>query len=86
MLESVKRAYDRGAFIAAGVQCPVKKRTVGKYMRILKPLYTLSLQMQLADSSIGDLLPNLFSVIFIFNKFTFRCINSCKKIVNKYGF
>lgn len=57
MLESVKRAYDKGLFDAGSVECPVPLETVEAYIQILKPAYLLSVSFQKRNSSIGDVIP-----------------------------
>ena len=52
MLESVKRAYDRGAF--SDVECPLSLETIELYLQILKPSYLLNIFFQSNHSSISD--------------------------------
>lgn len=56
MLESVKRAYDRGAFNEE-IVCPVDQQTIELYIQVLKPAYLLSISFQLASSSIAETVP-----------------------------
>lgn len=56
MLESVKRAYDKGVF-SDGQGCPIPLRTVETYLQVLKPAYLLSVSLQKSKSSIADVIP-----------------------------
>ncbi|CAF0905174.1 unnamed protein product, partial [Brachionus calyciflorus] len=70
MLESFLKAYekkafsDEKAFEKQDKPCPVSQRTILSYLKILNPLYTLSLLTQKADWHIGDVIQGL---IFIFD-------------------
>ena len=64
MLESVKRAYDKGAFNEQENECPVDLETINIYLRILQPAYTVSLALQSNESSIADTIP---SILFLIN-------------------
>ena len=68
MLESVKRAYDKGLLIHANdarerdeqnneLDFPVSLQVIETYMQILMPAYRLSLSLQSVNSSIADVLP-----------------------------
>ena len=58
MLESVKRAYDNGAFSVDGdITCPVDLETIELYLQFLKPAYLLSFSFQLSDSWIAETIP-----------------------------
>ena len=62
VLESVKRAYDRGAF-AGGLSCPIPLATIENYIKVLKPAYELSTTLQLDLSSICDVVPSLVNLM-----------------------
>jgi hypothetical protein len=68
MLESVKRAYNKGAFNNENeeLRCPVSLETVETYYEILKKVYLVSLEFQKTNSSISDIIPsiNLFTINF----------------------
>jgi len=66
MLESVKRAYDKGIFDENN-KCNIELHVVETYLQILKPAYLLSLSFQRAGSSIAETIPSnsfLFNLIF----------------------
>ena len=63
VLESVKRAYDRGAFNEIKGLCPVPLETVEIYLQIMKPAYDLSINLQYNDSTICDTLPSIYDLI-----------------------
>ena len=62
VLESVKRAYDRGAF-ASGLSCPIPLDKIEVYIKVLKPAYELSTTLQLNSSSICDVVPSLIHLM-----------------------
>ena len=59
ILESVKRAYDKGCFDAEDNEkkCPVSYEKVETYLQILKPLYLLNIAFQSKHSTIADVIP-----------------------------
>ncbi len=63
MLESVKRAFDKGAFDENENKCPVDLETINNYLRILQPAYTISLALQSNESSIADTIPSIMYLL-----------------------
>jgi hypothetical protein len=61
MLESIKRAYDRGAF-NDNFPCDIDFKTIEIYLQILKPAYKLSIKFQKNSSNIAHIIPNLFKL------------------------
>ena len=61
MLESIKRAYDRGAF-NDNFPCDIDLKTTEIYLQILKPAYKLSIKFQKNSSNIADIIPNLLKL------------------------
>ena len=61
MLESIKRAYDRGAF-NDNFPCDIDLKTTEIYLKILKPAYKLSIKFQKNSSNIADIIPNLLNL------------------------
>ena len=61
MLESIKRAYDRGAF-NDNFPCDIDLKTIEIYLQILKPAYKLSIKFQKNSSNIAYIIPNLFKL------------------------
>ena len=59
ILESTKRAFDRGAFIQDDPErkCPIPYEKIEMYLQILKPLYLLNISFQSNHSTIGDVIP-----------------------------
>ncbi|RNA07608.1 hypothetical protein BpHYR1_014852, partial [Brachionus plicatilis] len=66
MLESVKRAYHRGAFDQ--VACPVTLEQIEIYMQVLKPAYLLNVFFQSNHSSIGDTITGVLKLIDTYEK------------------
>jgi len=64
MLESVKRAYDRGAFSSSGHECPVSLDVVELYLQILKPAYLLTNNWQRDKAGITDVYIGLTKYLF----------------------
>jgi hypothetical protein len=62
VLESVKRAYDRGAF-AGELSCPIPLAKIEAYIKVLRPAYELSTTLQLDSSSICDVVPSLVNLM-----------------------
>lgn len=62
MLESVKRAFSKGAFNQENeeLRCPVSLETVDTYYGILKKVYFVSLDFQKTNSSISDIIPSKY--------------------------
>ncbi len=65
MLESVKRAYDKGAFDTENdeLKCPADLKTVELYLQILRPCYFASIYWQTNHSSIADTVPCVLQLI-----------------------
>ena len=61
MLESIKRAYDRGAF-NDNFPCDIDLKTTEIYLQILKQAYKLSIKFQKNSSNIADIIPNLLKL------------------------
>jgi hypothetical protein len=61
MLESVKRAFNKGAFNDENeeLRCPVSLETIDTYYGILKKVYFVSLECQKTNSSISDIIPSI---------------------------
>ena len=59
LLESVKRAFDKGVFNSQ-LECPVEYDQFEIYFIILKNSYETSLKWQQSSSTIGDVLPGDF--------------------------
>jgi len=53
MLESVKRAYDRGCYEESNFQCPVPLDKIELYLQILKPA-SFKLNDEIEDKSNSD--------------------------------
>ncbi len=62
VLESVKQAYDRGAF-SGDLACPISLATIETYIKVLKPAYELSTTLQLKASSTCDVIPSLIHLM-----------------------
>ena len=67
MLESIKRAYDRGAFNESFLG-PIYLYTTEIYLQILKPAYKLSIKFQKNNSNIANVIPNLLKLKEIWGK------------------
>ena len=65
VLESVKKAYDRGAFDNSIPEqtCPVTLAVVENYLKILKPAYMLNINLQYNSSTIMDTIPGVLKLI-----------------------
>jgi hypothetical protein len=50
MLTSVKKAYERNAFEAAGQVCPVEKSTVDVYLQIFSNCYSFDMGCKMTGS------------------------------------
>jgi hypothetical protein len=61
MLESVKRAYDRGVFNGV-IECPIDLKTIEIYLQILAPAYRVSVGLQKTSSTISDILPSILAL------------------------
>ena len=61
MLESVKRAYDKGCFDQNDPEkiCPVELETIELYLQLLRPAYVLSICLQSSKSTIANVIPGL---------------------------
>lgn len=66
MLESVKRAYDRGAFNenVEELTCPVSLESVETYLQILKPAYLLSMGFQSNTANISSVIPGILRALY----------------------
>ena len=68
VLESVKKAYDKGLIIhlerynmennTENNEFPISLQDIETYLQILMPIYQMNLSFQSINSSIGDVLPN----------------------------
>lgn len=67
MLESVKRAYDRGIFNGE-IECPVDLETIETYIQILAPAYRVSIGLQKTSSTISDILPSILALRSIWER------------------
>ena len=63
MLESVKRAYEKGAFDEDENQCPYDLKTIEMYHQILAPAYRVSLGFQKNSTSIAETIPYVLILI-----------------------
>lgn len=80
MLESVKRAYDKGV-IGTGdnqIKCPVAYDIINCYMQVLAPCYILSVTWQSNLSPIADVLPGLLRLFNAFDEM--QLPNNAKKL------
>ena len=67
VLESVKKAYDKGLIIhlerynmennTENNEFPISLQDIETYLQILMPIYQMNLSFQSINSSIGDVLP-----------------------------
>ena len=62
MLQSIKRAYDRGAF-KNEFPGPIDLESTEIYLQILKPAYKVSIGFQKNSSYICDIIPNILKLI-----------------------
>ena len=69
MLESVKRAYDRGAYTESGVECPVSLETVELYLQILHPAYMLTNNWQRDKAGISDVYLGISKLLYELPRF-----------------
>lgn len=88
MLESVKRAYDRGCYEESNFQCPVPLDTIELYLQILKPAYILTNNWQREKAGIHDVFLGISKLLFELPRFNvsgsakefcvtlYRCINN----------
>jgi hypothetical protein len=66
LLASVKRAYEKGAFSASEVECPVSLETlVDAYIQILAPAYDFCLALQYDHASISEVNPGVLCLMNI---------------------
>lgn len=94
MLESVKRAYDKGAFdqTSPGLMCPVDLKKIEIYLQILKPAYQVSIGLQSNQASIACLIPGLLRFFNIWERMkvdqkeTELCILLVKCFKNKFEY
>ncbi|RNA03548.1 zinc finger BED domain-containing DAYSLEEPER-like [Brachionus plicatilis] len=65
MLEAFYNAYEKELFSETN-KCPVSKEKIIEFLKVLHPMYTISLLSQKSDWQIGDVIPSL---IIIFNAY-----------------
>jgi len=87
MLESVKRAFDKGCFLACNIECPVSLDAIELYLQILKPAYILTNNWQRDKAGIHDVLLGISKLLYELPRFNvtghakefcvslYRCIN-----------
>ena len=76
MLERIKKDNTKNLFSNdLGLNCPVPIAIINTYLRILKPLYLLNINLQRDDSSLGEIIP---AVLNILNKLENIKINRLK--------
>ena len=65
MLESCLRAYNNGAFDTDDeqIKCPVSMAVIETYVRILKPAYLFSINMQYNNSTMMDIIPGVLNLL-----------------------
>jgi hypothetical protein len=63
MLESVLRTMNKGVFNNT-IRSPIKRKTLETYHQILKPAYELSIGFQSSNSSICDVIPGIYHLIY----------------------
>ena len=82
MIESVKRAFDKGAFENEN-KCLIDLETIETYHQILAPAYRVSLGFQKNSSSIADVIPNILQMIDIWKKFDLPPVPNrlCKRLI-----
>ncbi|RNA13112.1 zinc finger BED domain-containing DAYSLEEPER-like [Brachionus plicatilis] len=81
MLVSFYLAFEKNAF-NLGNLCPISQNKIIDYLKILHPLYMLSLFCKMTDWHIGDLLPSLIVIIHAtFN--TNQVRGNIKKLVDE---
>lgn len=68
MLESVKCAYDKGAFNDEDIKCPYDLKKIETFHQILAPAYRVSLGFQKKSTSITEVVPYILNLIEIWNK------------------
>ncbi|RMZ93523.1 hypothetical protein BpHYR1_019311 [Brachionus plicatilis] len=62
MLESFYKAYEKDAF-SRDNPCQVSKNKILSYLKVLHPMYSISLMSQRTDWHIGDVIPSLIVLI-----------------------
>ncbi|CAF1105839.1 unnamed protein product [Brachionus calyciflorus] len=62
MLESFYSAYQKKVFTVEK-PCPVKKTEILSYLRILHPIYSMSILTQRTDWHLGDVIPALIIIL-----------------------
>ena len=68
MLESVKRAYDKGIFDDSKNKCAYDLKSIETYYQILLPAYRVSLSFQKNSTSIAEVLPYILKLVDIWKK------------------
>ncbi|RNA18860.1 hypothetical protein BpHYR1_014282 [Brachionus plicatilis] len=80
MLESFYSAYEKN--LLKENECPISRAKLVNYLKILNPLYSLSLLSQKSDWHIGDLIPKLI-VIINATLSEYNEQGECKKLVEE---
>ncbi|RNA00646.1 zinc finger BED domain-containing DAYSLEEPER-like [Brachionus plicatilis] len=80
MLESFYSAYEKN--LLKENECPISRAKLVNYLKILNPLYLLSLLSQKSDWHIGDLIPSLI-VIINATLSEYNEQGECKKLVEE---
>ena len=92
MLESVKIAYDKGAFDTNDNLCPYDLKTIETYHQILLPAYRVSLGFQKNSSSIAETLPYILMLLEKWKQFDLPqqpkelCLLLIACVKNKFDF
>jgi hypothetical protein len=62
MLERIKKAYSKGLFNLhkQDLNLPVPISNFNTYLKILKPIYLLNIQLKIDNSSIGEIIPQQY--------------------------
>ena len=63
ILESVKRAYEKGAFNNNENKCVYDLKTIETHHQILAPAYRVSLRFQTNTTSIAETIPYILMLI-----------------------
>ena len=90
MLERIKKDNTKNLFSNdLGLNCPVPIAIINTYLRILKPLYLLNINLQRDNSSIGEIIPVVLNIL---NKLenikmtpimSTSCRNLCELLINE---
>ena len=92
MLERIKKAFVKGLFNTENydLYLPVPISIINTYLKILKPIYLLNVNLQRDNSSIGEIIPAVLNII---NKLediqkvpniSTSCKNLCELLISEF--